>query len=126
VTGGRTTPRWPYWTPRPPPPTPPRRGLPDASAATLAADPGVVRQIQAGIADGNTRLARIEQVKRFRILPAFWEPGGDELTLTMKLRRKPITQKYAAEIEALYADSPGAGVLEPEAVPAPVPVPVPA
>jgi long-subunit acyl-CoA synthetase (AMP-forming) len=86
----------------------------------------VVRQIQAGIADGNTRLARIEQVKRFRILPAFWEPGGDELTLTMKLRRKPITQKYAAEIEALYADSPGAGVLEPEAVPAPVPVPVPA
>ncbi|HEU5391305.1 MAG TPA: hypothetical protein VFV73_35925 [Streptosporangiaceae bacterium] len=40
----------------------------------------------------------------------------------MKLRRKPITQKYAAEIEALYADSPGAGVLQPEAVPALAPV----
>ena len=96
-----------------------RHGLPDASAAALAADPGVVSQIKAGIAQGNTRLARVEQIKRFQILPAFWEPGGDELTLTMKLRRKPIAQKYAAEIEALYADSPGAGVHQPEAAPAP-------
>jgi long-subunit acyl-CoA synthetase (AMP-forming) len=96
-----------------------RHGLPDASAAALAADPGVVSQIKAGIAQGNTRLARVEQVKRFCILPAFWEPGGDELTLTMKLRRKPIAQKYADEIEALYAGSPGAGVHQPEAAPAP-------
>ena len=81
----------------------------------------MVSQIKAGIAQGNTRLARVEQVKRFQILPAFWEPGGDELTLTMKLRRKPIAQKYAAEIEALYADSPGAGVHQPEAAPAPAP-----
>ena len=95
-----------------------RHGLPDASAAALAADPGVTRQIKAGIAQGNTRLARVEQVKRFQILPAFWEPGGDELTLTMKLRRKPIAQKYAAEIEALYAGSPGAGIHQPEGAPA--------
>jgi len=32
-----------------------------------------------------------------------WEPGGDEITLTMKLKRKPIMAKYAAEIEELYA-----------------------
>jgi long-subunit acyl-CoA synthetase (AMP-forming) len=31
-------------------------------------------------------------------------PGGDELTPTMKLKRKPINEKYEAEIEALYAD----------------------
>jgi long-subunit acyl-CoA synthetase (AMP-forming) len=92
-----------------------RHGLPDASAADLAADADVIRQVKAGIAQGNTRLARVEQLKRFQILPIFWEPGGDELTLTMKLRRKPIAQKYAAEIEALYADSPGASVLTPEA-----------
>ena len=35
-----------------------------------------------------------------------WQPGGDELTPTMKLKRRPIAQKYAAEIEALYAGSP--------------------
>ena len=36
------------------------------------------------------------------ILPADWEPGGDELTPTMKLKRKPIAEKYADQIEALY------------------------
>jgi len=42
-------------------------------------------------------------VKKFTILPDEWAPGGDELTPTMKLKRKPIAEKYAAEIEALYA-----------------------
>lgn len=42
-------------------------------------------------------------MKRFTIVPSTWEPGGDELTPTMKLKRKPIAEKYAAEIEALYA-----------------------
>jgi long-subunit acyl-CoA synthetase (AMP-forming) len=41
-------------------------------------------------------------VKRFAILPSDWEPGGDELTPTMKLKRKPILEKYATEVEALY------------------------
>ena len=40
--------------------------------------------------------------RRFRILPVDWLPGGDELTPTMKLKRKPIAEKYAAEIDALY------------------------
>jgi len=44
-----------------------------------------------------------EQIKRFTILPTEWLPAGDELTPTMKLKRKPIAEKYAAEIEALYA-----------------------
>ena len=53
---------------------------------------------------GNAELSRVEQIKRFEILPDRWEPGGDELTPTMKLKRKPIAEKYAAEIEALYLD----------------------
>jgi long-chain acyl-CoA synthetase len=44
----------------------------------------------------------VEQIKSFTVLPVDWEPGGDELTPTMKLKRKPIAEKYAAEIEALY------------------------
>jgi long-chain acyl-CoA synthetase len=51
----------------------------------------------------NRELARVEQVKKFKILPVDWESGGDELTPTMKLKRRPITEKYADEIEALYS-----------------------
>jgi long-subunit acyl-CoA synthetase (AMP-forming) len=44
----------------------------------------------------------VEQVRAYKVLPADWRPGGDEVTNTMKLRRARIDEKYAAEIEALY------------------------
>jgi long-subunit acyl-CoA synthetase (AMP-forming) len=88
-------------------------GLAEASPAALAADPGVIARIAAGVADGNAKLSRVEQIKRFRVLPTLWEPGGDEVTLTMKLKRRPITAKYADEIEALYAGEPGPHVHQP-------------
>ena len=90
-----------------------RHGLADASPAALAADPEVVARIAAGVAEGNAKLARVEQIKRFRILPTLWEPGGDEITLTMKLKRKPIMTKYAGEIEELYSSEPPPEVREP-------------
>ncbi|MEE2854364.1 MAG: fatty acid--CoA ligase FadD11 [Actinomycetota bacterium] len=90
-----------------------QRGLTDASPAALAADPEVVAEIAAGVAAGNDKLSRVEQIKRFRILPTVWEPGGDEITLTMKLKRKPIMAKYADEIEQLYAPEPHPEVHEP-------------
>ena len=80
-----------------------QHGLSDASPGALAADSEVVARIAAGVAAGNAKPARVEQIKRFRILPALWEPGGDEITLTMKLKRKPIITKYAGEIEQLYS-----------------------
>ncbi|WP_069166614.1 fatty acid--CoA ligase FadD11 [Nocardia altamirensis] len=92
-----------------------QHGLPDASAAALAADPRVIAEIARGVAAGNTKLSRVEQIKRFTVLPAFWEPGGDEITLTMKLRRKPIASKYAPDIERLYTSDLTPGVHEPVA-----------
>ncbi|MEV0360754.1 fatty acid--CoA ligase FadD11 [Nocardia sp. NPDC050697] len=97
-----------------------QHGLGDASAAALAADPGVRAAIAAGVAAGNAKLARVEQVRRFRVLPVFWEAGGDELTLTLKLKRRVIAEKYAAEIAELYAAEPSGEVLEPGGVPEPV------
>ncbi|MEV6324702.1 fatty acid--CoA ligase FadD11 [Nocardia sp. NPDC051787] len=91
-----------------------KHGLPDASAATLAADAGVVAEIARGVAAGNATLSRVEQIKRFTVLPTFWEPGGDEVTLTMKLRRKPIAAKYAEQIALLYAGDPAETVHQPE------------
>ncbi len=92
-----------------------QHGIADASPETLAADPELIAQIAAGVAQGNTELSRVEQIKRFSVLPAFWEPGGDEITLTMKLKRRPITDKYAPQIDALYAPELGPGVHEPKA-----------
>ena len=51
----------------------------------------------------NEQMARVEQIKRYKVLDSDWEPGGDELTPTMKLKRKPIAEKYAEQIEALYS-----------------------
>ncbi|MDR7172971.1 long-subunit acyl-CoA synthetase (AMP-forming) [Nocardia kruczakiae] len=91
-----------------------QHGLPDASAATLAADPTVVQTIAAGVAAGNQRLSRVEQIKRFRVLPVFWEAGGDEVTLTMKLKRKVIAEKYLSDIADLYKPDIAPGVHEPQ------------
>jgi long-subunit acyl-CoA synthetase (AMP-forming) len=63
----------------------------------------VLAEVERGVTAANDQLARVEQIKRFKVLPVEWEPGGEELTPTMKLKRKPIAQKYAAEIEALYS-----------------------
>jgi long-subunit acyl-CoA synthetase (AMP-forming) len=60
-------------------------------------------RVRAAIEQANAQLSRVEQIKKFHIVPGEWRPGGDELTPTMKLKRKPITEKYAEEIEALYA-----------------------
>ena len=90
-------------------------GLADTSPAALAAHPEVIARIAAGVAEGNAKLSRVEQIKRFRILPSLWEPGGDEITLTMKLKRKPIMTKYASEIEELYAPELHPDVHEPSA-----------
>ena len=78
-------------------------GMDGADPVALAADPRVRAALDEAVEAANARLARVEQIKRFAVLPELWEPGGDELTPTMKLKRRPIAEKYAAEIEALYA-----------------------
>ncbi|WP_409497313.1 AMP-dependent synthetase/ligase [Amycolatopsis sp. cmx-11-12] len=78
-----------------------RHGLP-ADPAVLAADPVLREEIAAVIERANRRLSRVEQVKEFTVLPVHWEPGGAELTPTMKLKRASIAETYAAEIDALY------------------------
>ena len=75
----------------------------DGDPAALAENEELVKEVERGVEQANEDLARVEQVKKFKILPTDWEPGGDELTPTMKLKRKPIAEKYEDEIEALYS-----------------------
>jgi long-chain acyl-CoA synthetase len=81
-----------------------KQGIEDTSFDALAENEKVIAAVQQGIDQANERMARVEQVKKFTILPTDWEPGGDELTPTMKLKRRPINEKYESEIEELYAD----------------------
>ncbi len=80
-----------------------QQGLEARSLEDLAGEQAVQAAVQAAVDKGNAELARVEQVKKFTILPGDWAPGGDELTPTMKLKRKPIAEKYAGEIEAMYS-----------------------
>jgi long-chain acyl-CoA synthetase len=62
----------------------------------------LLAEVERGVEAANEQLARVEQIKKFKLLDEEWQPGGDELTPTMKLKRKPIHEKYANEIEDLY------------------------
>lgn len=84
-----------------------QNGLEGKTLAELAGTEEVGEAVRQGIAAANQKMARVEQVKRFYIVPGEWLPGGEELTPTMKLKRKPIDAKYADTIEALYEGDTG-------------------
>jgi long-subunit acyl-CoA synthetase (AMP-forming) len=86
-------------------------GMADPSLAAFAQSRDASEMLTAAVLEGNSKLSRVEQIKRFLIVGTPWEPGGDELTPTMKLKRKPISEKYSAEIEKLYAAKPGPDVI---------------
>jgi long-chain acyl-CoA synthetase len=79
-----------------------RKGLPGDLAA-LAASEEVLAEVQLAVDAANQRLSRIEQVKRFEVLPVEWTAESEELTPTLKLRRRIVHAKYAERIDALYA-----------------------
>ncbi|MDX6312100.1 MAG: long-chain acyl-CoA synthetase [Streptomyces sp.] len=79
-----------------------QHGLTDTSLAALSASPVLKAAVQQGLDAANARLSRVEHIRSWTILPHTWEPGGDELTPTLKLKRRSITAKYADEIERLY------------------------
>jgi long-chain acyl-CoA synthetase len=74
-----------------------------AARGADAEDEAIVEEVAAAVAAGNERLSRVEQIKRYAVIPGEWAPGGEELTPTLKLKRRPIERKYETEIEALYA-----------------------
>jgi long-chain acyl-CoA synthetase len=80
------------------------QGIEETALDALAEHDAVQQAISEAVETANERMSRAEQIKKFKLLPTEWAPGGDELTPTMKLKRKPIEHKYAAEIETLYED----------------------
>jgi long-subunit acyl-CoA synthetase (AMP-forming) len=79
------------------------QGIEATGLEDLAQEPKIKAAVDAAIEQANQHLSRVEQIKKLTIVPGDWLPGGDELTPTMKLKRRPIAAKYAAEIDAMYA-----------------------
>ena len=79
------------------------QGIEATTLEALAHDERVRAAVQEGIDAANEKHAKVEQVKKFTIVEGDWLPSGDELTPTMKLKRKPIAEKYAGEIDAMYS-----------------------
>ena len=64
----------------------------------------MIEEIQRGSTRPTSSWRAWSRSRSSRCSPTEWQPGGEELTPTMKLKRKPINEKYGEEIEALYAD----------------------
>jgi long-chain acyl-CoA synthetase len=78
------------------------RGIEASSLAALAEEPAVIEAVGQAVADANQHLARVQQVKKWRLLPVEWTAESEELTPTLKLKRRVVHAKYADVIDALY------------------------
>ncbi len=78
------------------------QGLPPAGLTELTGHPAVLAEVGAAVAAANQRLARVQQIKAWRLLPTEWTADSEELTPTLKLKRRIIHTKYADTIDSLY------------------------
>ncbi|MCW2948216.1 MAG: AMP-dependent synthetase and ligase [Actinoallomurus sp.] len=69
----------------------------------LAEHPLVLEEVGTAVQEANERLARVQQVKRWRLLPDEWTAESEELTPTLKVKRGVVHAKYAPVIDTLYA-----------------------
>ncbi|MBJ8344616.1 long-chain fatty acid--CoA ligase [Antrihabitans sp. YC2-6] len=79
-----------------------KHGLGSAAVSELASNDVVRQAVEAGVELANSKLSRVEQIKKFTVLPDVWEPGSGHLTPTSKLKRKPIAADYSDAIEKMY------------------------
>ncbi|MER6005515.1 AMP-dependent synthetase/ligase [Nonomuraea angiospora] len=79
------------------------RGIAFASLAELAEHPEVMKEVEAAVEAANAKLARVQQVKKWALLGTEWTAETEELTPSLKLKRRIIHAKYADVIEGLYS-----------------------
>ncbi|MFB4262004.1 AMP-dependent synthetase/ligase [Nonomuraea sp. GTA35] len=78
------------------------RGITFGSLAELAEHPDVLAEVEAAVQAANAKLARVQQVKKWALLGVEWTAETEELTPSLKLKRRIIHSKYADIIEGLY------------------------
>lgn len=78
-----------------------REGIPSAEPWNTHAGE-IATALADAVADANTRLSRPERIRAHEVILEEWAPGGPELTVTQKVRRAAVTDRYAELVEALY------------------------
>jgi long-chain acyl-CoA synthetase len=81
------------------------RGIAGHSIAELAVHSEVAAEVERAVAAVNERVSRVENIRRWTILPSEWTPESEELTPTLKLKRRVILHKYAAAIAEMYGEA---------------------
>ncbi|WP_030904717.1 AMP-dependent synthetase/ligase [Streptosporangium amethystogenes] len=79
-------------------------GITFTTLADLAEHPDVLKAVEGAIAVANEKLARVQQVKRWSLLPVEWTAETAELTPSLKLKRRIIHARYAEIIDGMYED----------------------
>ncbi|BBZ13441.1 long-chain-fatty-acid--CoA ligase FadD15 [Mycobacterium branderi] len=74
-----------------------------SSVGDLATDPDLVAEVDAAVKQANQSVSHAESIRKFRILPVDFTEDTGELTPTMKVKRKVVAEKFATDIEAIYA-----------------------
>jgi long-chain acyl-CoA synthetase len=85
-----------------------QQGIEFSAVADLAVDPRVVAAVQEAVDECNRHVAQVEWIRKFSILPVEWTAESDELTPTLKMKRRVVFTKYAGEIDAMYGAPVGA------------------
>jgi long-chain acyl-CoA synthetase len=79
-----------------------RSGASGAGLAEVAADPAVHAEIEDAVSAANQQVARVEQIKKWRLVPDEWSAETGELTPSLKLRRNVVVERYSALIDEMY------------------------
>jgi long-chain acyl-CoA synthetase len=78
------------------------QGIAATAIRELAGSSTVREELERAVAAVNERVSRVENIRRWRIVPTEWTAESEELTPTLKLKRRVILEKYATLIEDMY------------------------
>ena len=70
----------------------------------MSKDEKVIAAVQEQVDSANSKVAQVQQIKKFVILENEWTDTSGELTPTLKLKRNVITEKYNEQIEGMYEE----------------------
>jgi long-chain acyl-CoA synthetase len=79
-----------------------KNGIEFTDVASFSQNEKVQKEIAGAIEAANEHLSQVEKIKKFRLLPTEWTAESEELTPSLKLKRRVIETKYADEIDSLY------------------------